>query len=336
MEKNMDLRTKYMGMTLKSPLVVAASPLSRTLDGIKKIEDAGASAFVMYSIFEEQIEYEQKELYYHTTTGTEAFAESTSYFPNIEEYNLGPQEYLNHIRKAKESVSIPVIASLNGKTVGGWTGFAKQMQNAGADGIELNIYNIPTNMNMTGSEVENEYIEILKAVKSAVSIPVALKLSPFFSNFANMAKRFDDAGADALVLFNRFYQPDINLDELEVQPHIILSNPTDLRLPMRWIAILKGKLIADIAATRGIHYGEDVIKMLLVGANVTMLCSALLRYGIDHIKDVEEEVIEWMEEHDYESVTQLQGSMSQMNVADPSSFERAQYMRALNNYVLNF
>ena len=332
----MDLRTKYMGMTLKSPLVVAASPLSKTLDGIKKIEDAGASAFVMYSIFEEQIEFEQKELYYHTTAGTEAFAEATSYFPNVEEYNLGPQEYLNHIRKAKETVDIPVIASLNGKTIGGWTNFAKQMQEAGADGIELNIYNIPTNMNMTGAEIENSYIEILKAVKSAVSIPVALKVSPFFSNFANMAKRFDDAGADALVLFNRFYQPDINLDELEVQPHIILSNPTDLRLPMRWIAILKGKILADFAATRGIHYGEDVIKMLLVGANVTMLCSTLLRYGIDHIKDIEEEVIEWMEEREYESVLQLQGSMSQMNVSDPSSFERAQYMRALNNYVLNF
>jgi dihydroorotate dehydrogenase (fumarate) len=336
MEKNMDLRTKYMGMTLKSPLVVAASPLSKTLDGIKKIEDAGASAFVMYSLFEEQIEFEQKELLFHTTEGTEAFAEATSYFPNFDEFNLGPQEYLNHIRKAKESVGIPVIASLNGKTTGGWTDYAKQMQEAGADGIELNIYNIPTNMNMTGAEIENNYIEILKAVKSAVSIPVALKLSPFFSNFANMAKRFDDAGADALVLFNRFYQPDINLDELEVQPHIILSNPTDLRLPMRWIAILKGKITADIAATRGIHYGEDVIKMLLVGANVTMLCSALLRYGIDHIKDVEEEVIEWMEEREYESVMQLQGSMSQMNVTDPSSFERAQYMRALNNYVLNF
>jgi dihydroorotate dehydrogenase (fumarate) len=290
----------------------------------------------MYSIFEEQIEFEQKEMFFHTTAGTEAFAESTSYFPNIEEYNLGPQEYLNHIRKAKETVDIPVIASLNGKTIGGWTDFAKQMQEAGADGIELNIYNIPTNMNMTGAEVENSYIEILKAVKSAVSIPVALKLSPFFSNFANMAKRFDDAGADALVLFNRFYQPDINLDELEVQPHIILSNPTDLRLPMRWIAILKGRILADLAATRGIHYGEDVIKMLLVGANVTMLCSTLLRYGIDHIKDIQEEVIEWMEEREYESVLQLQGSMSQMNVADPSSFERAQYMRALNNYVLNF
>ncbi|MBE2190161.1 MAG: dihydroorotate dehydrogenase-like protein [Candidatus Kapabacteria bacterium] len=332
----MDLKTKYMGMTLKSPLVVSASPLSRTLDGIKKIEDAGASALVMYSIFEEQIKFEQKELFYHTTQGTEAFAESLSYFPDTSEYNLGPDEYLEHIRKAKESVKIPVIASINGSTVGGWTDFAKQMQTAGADAIELNIYNIPTELDKTGAEIEDEYVEILKSVKAAVSVPVALKLSPFFSNMANMAKRFDAAGADALVLFNRFYQPDINLEELEVEPHIILSNPTDLRLPMRWIAILKGRIFSDLAATSGIHYGEDVIKMMLVGANVTMLCSTLLRYGVDYIKDIEEEMVEWMTEHEYESIMQMQGSMSQLNIPDPSSYERAQYMKALNNYVLNY
>lgn len=332
----MDLTTKYMGMTLKSPLVVSASPLSKNLDGIKRIEDSGASAMVMYSVFEEQIEHEQKELHYMTTIGTDSFAESLSYFPQVEEFNLGPDQYLELIRSAKESVEIPVIASINGKTVGGWTEFAKQMQQAGADGIELNIYNIPTSMELSSQALENNYLEILKAVKSAVTIPVALKLSPFFTNFAYMAKKFDEAGADSLVLFNRFYQPDINLEELEVEPHIILSNPTDLRLPMRWIAILKGRLFADLAATSGIHYGEDVIKMLLVGANVTMLCSTLLRYGVDYVKDIQEEVIEWMTEHEYESVMQLQGSMSQMNVADPSSFERAQYMKALNNYVLNY
>lgn len=325
-----------MGMTLKSPLVVSASPLSKTLDGIKKIEDAGASAVVLYSIFEEQIEHEQKELFYHTTVGTEAFAESLSYFPDVSEYNLGPDEYLEHIRKAKENVKIPVIASINGSSIGGWTEFAKLMQNAGADAIELNIYNIPTDLDKTGADIENDYIEILKSVKAAVSIPVALKLSPYFSNMANMAKRFDAAGADALVLFNRFYQPDINLEELEVEPHIILSNPTDLRLPMRWIAILKGRIFADLAATSGIHYGEDVIKMMLVGANVTMLCSTLLRYGVDYIKDIEAEMIEWMTEHEYESIMQMQGSMSQLNMADPSAYERAQYMKAINNYVLNY
>ncbi len=332
----MDLTTKYMGMTLKSPLVVSASPLSRNIDGIKRIEDSGAAAMVLYSIFEEQIENEQKELNYITTVGTESFAESLSYFPQVNDFNLGPDEYLELIRQAKESVNIPVIASINGKTMGGWTDFAKQMQSAGADGIELNIYNIPTSMELSPLELENNYLDILKAVKSAVTIPVALKLSPFFTNFAYSAKKFDEAGADSLVLFNRFYQPDINLDELEVEPHIILSNPTDLRLPMRWIAILKGRIFADLAATSGIHYGEDVIKMLLVGANVTMLCSTLLRYGVDYVKDIQQEVIEWMTEHEYESVMQLQGSKSQHNVADPSSYERAQYMKALNNYVLNY
>lgn len=332
----MDLTTKYMGMTLKSPLVVSASPLSRNIEGIKRIEDSGAAAMVLYSIFEEQIENEQKELNYITTVGTESFAESLSYFPQVSDFNLGPDEYLELIRQAKESVDIPIIASINGKTMGGWTDFAKQMQSAGADGIELNIYNIPTSMDLSSQELENNYLDILKAVKSAVTIPVALKLSPFFTNFAYSAKKFDEAGADSLVLFNRFYQPDINLDELEVEPHIILSNPTDLRLPMRWIAILKGRIFADLAATSGIHYGEDVIKMLLVGANVTMLCSTLLRYGVDYVKDIQQEVIEWMTEHEYESVMQLQGSMSQLNVADPSSYERAQYMKALNNYVLNY
>lgn len=332
----MDLRTKYMGMTLKSPLVVSASPLSKTLDGIKKIEDAGAAAFVMYSLFEEQIELEQKELYATTTMGSESFAESLSYFPDVAEYNLGPDEYLEHIRKAKESVSIPVIASLNGKTTGGWTRYAKLMEEAGADAIELNIYNIPTLTELKGEDLEKNYIEIVKSVKDNVSIPVAVKLSPFFTNFANFAKKLDEIGTDALVLFNRFYQPDINLDELEVEPHIVLSNPTEMRLPMRWIAILKGRIFADLAATSGIHYGEDVIKMLLVGANVTMLCSSLLRYGVEHLKDIQEEMVEWLEEREYESVMQLQGSMSQLNVADPSSFERAQYMKAINNYVINY
>ncbi len=332
----MDLTTKYLGMTLKSPLVVSASPLSKTIDGIKKIEDAEAAAMVLYSIFEEQIEYEQKELFYNTTVGTESFAESLSYFPSDVDFNLGPEQYLELIRKAKESVNIPIIASLNGKTIGGWTEYAKLMQEAGADAIELNIYNIPTSFEQDATEIENNYLEILKAVKSNVTIPVALKLSPFFTNFANMAKKFDDAGANSLVLFNRFYQPDIDLEELEVKPHIILSSPTDMRIPMRWIAILKNRIKADLAATSGIHYGEDVIKMLLVGSNVVMLCSTLLRYGVDYIKDIKEELIEWLTKHEYESVMQLQGSMCQQNVADPSTFERVQYMKALNNYVINY
>ncbi len=332
----MDLTTKYLGLNLKSPLVVAASPLSKTLDGIKKMEDFGASAFVMYSLFEEQIEMEEKELFSLSVAGTNSFAEFSSIFPAIDDYNLGPNEYVEHIRKAKESVSIPVIASLNCRNNGRWTEFAKQMQQAGADALELNIYNIPTDMEMTGEQLENKYIDILKSIKSEITIPVALKLSPYFTNLANSAKKFDEAGADALVLFNRFYQPDINLDQLEVEPHIILSNPTDLRLPMRWIAILKGKIKANIAATSGIHYGEDAIKMLLVGADVTMLCSTLLRYGIDYIKEVQNEIVEWITTNEYESVQQLKGSMSQMNCPDAGAFERAQYMKALNSYTITF
>ncbi len=332
----MDLTTKYLGLDLKSPLVVAASPLSKTLDGIKKMEDFGASAFVMYSLFEEQIEMEEKELFSHSMTGTDSFAEFSSFFPAIEEFNLGPNEYLEHIRKAKDSVKIPVIASLNCRHNGRWTEFAKQMQQAGADALELNIYNIPTDFELSGDELEKKYIEILTSIKKEISIPVALKISPFFTNLASSAKKFTEAGADGLVLFNRFYQPDINLDRLEVEPHIVLSNPTDLRLPMRWIAILKGRINAYLAATSGIHYGEDAIKMLLVGADVTMLCSTLLRYGIDYIKGIEDEIVAWMTENEYESVNQLKGSLSQINSPDPAAFERAQYMKALNSYTVTF
>ncbi len=330
----MDLTTKYLGMTLKTPLVASASPLSEDIDKIKKLEDAGIGAVVLHSLFEEQIRLEQEEYNYHTTQGTEAFAESLSYFPEVEDYKLGPELYLEHIQKAKTAVNIPIIASLNGSSLGGWTDYAKEMESAGADAIELNIYYIPTEFDMAGSEIEQQYIDILKAVKEAVKIPVALKLSPFFSNFSNMAKRFDEAGADALVLFNRFYQPDIDLDEYEVTPNLLLSQSNAMRLPMRWIAILKDNIKADLAATSGIHTGTDVIKMLLVGANVTMLCSSLLKHGIDHVKNIEEHMKQWMREKEYNSVSELQGSMSQKKTADPASFERAQYMKALTKYQL--
>jgi len=328
----MDITTKYMGMNLRSPIVVSASPLSEDVANIKKMEDAGAAAVVLYSLFEEQILLEQKEVFYHTTAGTYSFAEALTYFPEADEYRVGPDGYLDLIRKAKEAVNIPIIASLNGSTNGGWIDYAKKMQEAGADAIELNIYYIPTDMNISSLDIENNYIEIVKHVKSAVSIPVAVKLSPFFTNMANLAKRIDNAGADALVLFNRFYQPDIDLDNLEVRPQIQLSHSSAARLPMRWIAILKGKIKADLAATSGIQSSDDVIKMLMAGANVTMMCSALLKNGIYHISQVEKEIIEWMTEKEYESVQQMQGSMSQQNVADPSAFERAQYMKALTNY----
>ena len=329
----MDLRTTYLNMTLRTPLVISAcGPLSEDIDNIKRLEDAGASAVVLYSLFEEQLRQERHELEHHLTAGTESFPEALTYFPEPLQFSLGPEEYLKHVARAKETVDIPIIASLNGSTAGGWTDFAHKLQQAGADALELNIYYIPSGVRLSGAEVEKTYVDIVKAVKGVVSIPVAVKLSPFFSNMANMAKQLDDAGADALVLFNRFYQPDIDLEELEVKPSVILSTPHALRLPMRWIAILFGRVDADLAATSGIHHAPDVLKMLMAGADVTMLCSTLLARGIEHIRVIENEMGAWMEEHWYESVRQLKGSLSQMRCPDPSAFERAQYMRALTTY----
>ena len=329
----MDLRTTYMGLSLKNPLVVSASqPLSDEIGKIRKMEDAGAAAVVIYSLFEEQLRLETYELDHHLNAGTHSFPEALTYFPEPQQFQLGPEEYLKHIQNAKEAVDIPVIASLNGSTLGGWTDFAKKIEQAGADALELNIYNIPTDIDLSGTAIEQTYLDIVRAVKSAVKIPVAVKLSAFFSNLANMAKRLDDAGANGLVLFNRFYQPDLNLDDLEVEPSVLLSTQQALRLPLRWIAILHGRVRADLAATSGVHSARDVLKMLMVGANVTEMCSVLLARGIDHMKVVEREMREWMEEHWYDSVQQLQGSMSQMKCPDPSAFERAQYMRALTNY----
>ncbi|MFQ6113719.1 MAG: dihydroorotate dehydrogenase-like protein [bacterium] len=328
----MDLKTKYLGMTLQTPIVPSASPLSEEIDNIKRMEDAGAAAVGLYSLFEEQLRHERFELHHHLTYGTESFAESLTYFPEPEEFHLGPDEYLNHIRKAKETVDIPIIASLNGTSVGGWTDFAQKIEQAGADALELNVYYIPTDMELTAAQVEETYLDILKSVKSVVDIPVAVKLSPFFSNLANLAKRLDEAGADALVLFNRFYQPDIDLEDLVVRPNVLLSTPQALRLPLRWIAILYGRIRSNLAATSGIHTGEDILKMLMAGADVTMICSVLLRNGIDHIRVIEQSLRDWMQENEYESVRQMQGSMSQENCPDPSAFERAQYMRALQSF----
>jgi dihydroorotate dehydrogenase (fumarate) len=328
----MDLTTSYLGMTLRSPLVPSASPLSAELDGIRRMEDAGAAAVVLYSLFEEQLVLDRHELYHHLTAGTESFAEALTYFPEPAEFHLGPEGYLEHVRKAKEAVGIPIIASLNGSSVGGWTAYARQMQDAGADAIELNVYTIPTDPDETSDQVERAYVDILRAVKSAVTIPVALKLGPFFSNMASMARRLDDAGADGLVLFNRFYQPDIDLEALEVRPHVLLSTPQAMRLPLTWIGILHGRIRADMAATSGVHEAGDVLKLLMVGANVTMLCSALLQRGVEHLRTIEQELCAWMETHEYRSVRQMQGSMSQRNVADASAFERAHYVSSLHSY----
>ena len=324
-----DLTTKYLGLRLRSPLVVSASPLSRDIESICHMEEAGASAVVLYSLFEEQLRQEELDFDYHLAAGTESFAESLTYFPQPSEFHTGPEGYLDHIRKAKAATSIPIIASLNGSTMGGWTKFAGQIERAGADAIECNIYYIPTDPELAAGEIENTYLEILRAVKSTVTIPVAVKLSPFFSNLANMAHRLDEAGADGLALFNRFYQPDVDLESLEIRPNVLLSTPQALRLPLTWIGILHGRVKADLAATGGVHNAEDVIKLLMVGANVTMMCSALMRHGINHLRHIERELGDWMEEHEYESVAQMQGSMSQMKCPDPQAFERAQYMRAV-------
>jgi dihydroorotate dehydrogenase (fumarate) len=328
----MDLNTTYLGLKLRSPLVPSASPLSEDLDNLKRMEDAGAGAVVLHSLFEEQIRYERYELHWALNQGTESYPEALTYFPEPPEFHAGPEAYLKHVARAKEAVAIPIIASLNGSTRSGWTEFSKRIQQAGADAIELNLYHIPTDLDLAAADLENQYVEVLRAVKDEVTIPVAVKLSPFFTNFANVAKRFDENGAGALVLFNRFYQPDIELETLEVAPNILLSTPMAMRLPLRWIAILHGRVGCSLAGTSGIHRGTDALKMLMAGADVAMLCSVLLRRGVDQLQVIEEEMRSWMEQHDYESVEQLKGSMSQRNCPEPGAFERAQYMRALTTF----
>ncbi len=329
----MDLSTTYMGLKLKNPLVPSAGPLTADLGRIRQLEDAGAAAVVLHSLFEEQIRHDASELDYLTSQGTESFAESLTYFPEVQEYRLGPEEYLEHIAAAKKTVGIPVIASLNGVTVGGWIDYAKKMAQAGADALELNVYLVATDPTLTGVKVEQLYVDILKAVKKTVKIPVAMKLSPFFSATAAMARRLDQSGADALVLFNRFYQPDIDLEALEVVPNLVLSTPHEMRLPLRWIAVLYGQVKASLAATTGVATGLDALKMLMAGADVTQLCSVLLRKGPGELKVILDDLRSWMAEHEYASVAQMKGSMSQKSCRDPAAFERANYMKTLNSYV---
>ena len=328
----MDLSTTYMGLKLKNPLVPSAGPLTAELGSLRRLEDAGAAAAVLHSLFEEQFSHEAEELDHHLSYGTEAFAESLSYFPQLDEYRLGPEEYLEYVAQAKAAVDIPIIASLNGATAGGWIESARKIQAAGADALELNVYYVATDPNLSSPDVEQRYIDVLEAVKQAVTIPVAIKLSPFFSATAAMARRLDAAGADALVLFNRFYQPDIDLEKLEVVPNLVLSSSYEMRLPLRWIAILYGRIEANLAATRGICTGEDVLKMLMVGADVAQICSVLLREGNEHLTVMLDEMQAWMRQHEYESVAQMKGSMSQRACADPAAFERANYMKTLQSY----
>jgi dihydroorotate dehydrogenase (fumarate) len=329
-----NIKTTYLGMELKSPLVASASPLAKELDNIKRMEDAGAAAVVLNSFYEEEVEHERQSLHHYLEYGTESYAEALSYFPEPDVFYAKTDEYLERIRKAREATAIPIIPSLNGSSLGGWVNFAKNMEEAGASALELNIYNIPSDVNQAGAEVEDLTLDIVKSVKANIKVPIAVKLSPYYSNMANMAKRLDAVGADALVLFNRFYQPDINLETLEPEPNIFLSTPYDLRLPLRWIAILYGHIQANLAATSGIHDATDVIKVMMAGASVACMTSAILRHGIDHFQKVEADLGVWLEENEYESVQQLRGSMSQRNTADPSAWERAQYMRGLKTYLV--
>ena len=329
----MILATNYLGMALKNPIVASSSPLSHNVDSIRRLEDAGAAAVVMYSLFEEQITFDSFYVDHYLTSGTNSYAESLSYFPEMQSYNLWPDEYMNLIRRAKEAVDIPIIGSLNGVSAGVWTNYAALIEEAGADAIELNVYYIPTNGDLKGSEIENIYLDILREVKRSVSLSVAMKLSPYFSSTANTAKRLvEEGGANALVLFNRFYQPDIDLETLEVVPRLVLSNSSELRLPLRWVAILYGRLLADLAITTGIHTSQDVLKALMAGAQVTMMASELLQNGIGRISLILDEIRRWMDEKEYESVAQMIGSMSQQHCAEPAAFERANYMKMLASY----
>jgi dihydroorotate dehydrogenase (fumarate) len=330
----MDLKTNYLGLELRSPLIPSASPLSEQMGNLRKMEDAGAGAVVLHSLFMEQLDREAKTLHHYLDRGTDSFAESLTYFPTPQEYHLGPGQYMEHVRRAKAAVGIPIIASLNGSAPGTWVKAAAEIEQAGADALELNLYDIPADLETSSPQVEDRYLEVVREVRAVVKLPLAVKVSPYFSAPGQMMKRLVEAGADALVLFNRFYQPDIDLENLEVRPNVLLSTPQALRVPLRWIAILYGRLPASLAATGGIHTGEDALKAFMVGADAAMFCSALLLHGIGHLDTVRSDIVRWMEEHEYESIAQMKGSISQKSCADPTAFERAQYMKAITGYHL--
>jgi len=328
----MDISTTYLGLNLKNPIVPSASPLMEKLDNVKRMEEAGAGAVVLHSLFEEQITQEALQLHYHTTAHMDSFAEALSYFPDPGAYKFGGDEYVEYIRKVKEAVGIPVIGSLNGVTSGGWTQYARHIQDAGADAIELNLYFVPTDPDVPGAKLEDAYLETVKAVKGAVTIPVAVKLSPFFTSLPAFGKRLQQAGVAGLVLLNRFYQPDLDIENRKVYPHIILSNPHSIRRTLRWIAILHGRLNLSLAATGGVHTATDVIKLMMAGSDVTMMCSALYKNGIGHITEVVADLQMWLVEREYQSLGQLKGSMSQKSVAEPAAFERALYLKELQSF----
>jgi len=328
-----DLSTSYLGLKLRSPLVASSSPLCKSVENICRLEDAGASAVVLHSLFEEQINLESFELD-RWLEPNEGFVEAQSYLPDLTSYNIGPEGYVEHIASAKKSVRIPVIGSLNGVSSGGWIRYARLIEQAGADALELNIYYLPTNLNMTGAQVEMMHTELVEEVKASVRIPVAVKLGPYFSATPNMMVKLDNAGVNGLVLFNRFYQPDFDLEALEVVPNLILSNSHELLLRLHWIAVLYGNVNADLALTGGVHSAADVVKAMMAGAKVAMMTSALLKRGISYLDTLSTELLIWMGEHEYDSIKQMQGSMSRQSVPQPNAFERANYMKVLGSYAM--
>jgi dihydroorotate dehydrogenase (fumarate) len=327
-----DLTTTYLGLKLKNPLVASASPLSKKVDTVRRLEDAGAAAVVMYSLFEEQITHESHELDHFLERGTHSYAEALSYFPDLGSYNLGPEPYLEHLLRVKDAVDIPVIGSLNGMSTGGWVQYAQKIEQAGVDALELNIYYLPVDPDLSSAELEDEYVNLVRDVRATVKIPIALKLSPFFTALPHVAKRFVEAGANGLVLFNRFYQPDFDLEELEVTPNLMLSSPHELFLRLHWIAVLYGSINADLALTGGVHSATGVVKAMMAGAKVAMMTSALLMLGISHLETLTNELLIWMNEHEYDSIRQMQGSMSRNAAPQPAAFERVNYMKMLGSY----
>ena len=335
LSKTIDLATTYLGLKLKSPLVASSSPMCEDIGTVRRLEDAGAAAIVLHSLFEEQIEIDSEELNHAISAGENLSPEAISSFPQVPRFIQGPEGYLKHLRQAKEAVQIPVIASLNGSSKGGWLRYAKEMQQAGADALELNIYYLPTDINLSGAEVEQKYIDLVKEIKATVKIPVAVKLGPYFSSIANMAKRLADAGADGLVLFNRFYQPDFDLEALEVVPNLILSSPHELLLRLHWVAVLYGNVACDLAITGGVHAATDVVKSMMAGARIAMMTSALLKRGAGYLDVMTTELLQWMGDHEYDSIRQMQGSMSRRAVPQPAAFERANYMKVLSSYTMH-
>lgn len=329
-----DLTAKYLGLDLKNPLVASASPLSEKVDKVRKMEAAGIAAVVCYSLFEEQIIHESLELNHYLNQGTESFAEALTYLPDLGRYSIGPQEYVEHIRQLKQAVGIPVIGSLNGVSSGGWIDYAQRIEQTGADALELNLYYLPSDPDLTSAELEDTYVTLVGDIHDRIHIPIAVKLSPFFTALPNMARRLAEAGASGLVLFNRFYQPDFDLEELEVVPNLVLSNSHELRLPLRWIAMLYGRIKADFALTSGVHTSDDVLKSVMAGASAVMLTSALLKNGVGYASQLLSGLQTWMEEREYISIQQMKGSMSQQAVAEPAAFERANYMKELSSFRL--